>query len=394
MVHICFSLYDPDTTYSKYVGVAVWSILANTKEAVSIHLLHDMTLSEENQQRFRAMVDFWHQSIFFYKVDLSNNILALKSLKNVTRGTLFRLKIADILPINISKVIYLDADILCNIDIFNLWNEPFLGKFILARKDGFIKNNLIDQGILSVEQYINAGVIVFDLKAIRQWHNLYQEAECFFQKYPNCMFADQDALNFIFKGEIGLLDLRYNMFTKYLQGGNHFLEKGIYHFAGDHPCMDGRECYNQLFFGILLKTPWGEGKTFLQYLFLQIREKEKQAYILRSIIANCRGKKIVLFGAYGLMQDRICQYLTLNPAQDYCVDNKKSLQGLESMGLKIYAPDYLLQENKADVYIIVISRNYYADIKQQLEKYGFLELQHFVDGRWLLMENEEGYCVQ
>ncbi len=49
MIHVCFSLYDASGAYSKYTGTAICSVLENTKENITIHLLHDSTLTEKNR---------------------------------------------------------------------------------------------------------------------------------------------------------------------------------------------------------------------------------------------------------------------------------------------------------------------------------------------------------
>ena len=48
MIDICYGLYDRNGRYSKFVGTSMVSIFENTSEKITIHILHDNTLTEDN----------------------------------------------------------------------------------------------------------------------------------------------------------------------------------------------------------------------------------------------------------------------------------------------------------------------------------------------------------
>ena len=127
MIHVCFPDYDKHGTYSKYVGVAMASLLSNTKADVMVHLLHDATLSLENRKKFDHLADRHHQKICFHEVDSSEFADLEKRVGNFSIGTLFRLSMIDVLPSSLSKIIYLDSDILVNLDIEELWDIDLQG---------------------------------------------------------------------------------------------------------------------------------------------------------------------------------------------------------------------------------------------------------------------------
>lgn len=52
MIHVCYALYDKNGKYSKLTGTSICSLFENTKAWVTIHLLHDHTLTEENRAKF------------------------------------------------------------------------------------------------------------------------------------------------------------------------------------------------------------------------------------------------------------------------------------------------------------------------------------------------------
>ena len=51
----------------------------------------------------------------------------------------FRLVVGSSLPGDVSKVIYLDADLLIQRDIFELWEQDMQGKIVLAVQDSYIQ---------------------------------------------------------------------------------------------------------------------------------------------------------------------------------------------------------------------------------------------------------------
>ncbi len=42
MIHICYGIYDKTGHYSKFIGISMISIFENTKESVTVHILHDV----------------------------------------------------------------------------------------------------------------------------------------------------------------------------------------------------------------------------------------------------------------------------------------------------------------------------------------------------------------
>ena len=68
MIHVCYAMADKQGTYSKYIGASMCSLFDHTDAWVTVHLLHDETLTEENRERFVRLVRECGQQIFFYDV--------------------------------------------------------------------------------------------------------------------------------------------------------------------------------------------------------------------------------------------------------------------------------------------------------------------------------------
>lgn len=405
MVQICFGIYDRDGTYSKYLGAAIYSILQNTDSEIAIHILHDCSLSTQNKEKFKRLTEKFHCKIYFYEVVLDAFWRQLPSVHTFSIGTLFRLKMADILPNFIDKIIYLDDDIIVHMDISELWELDIRNFAILGKKD--IEDvpqvrNMCETGLLSYESYVNVGVMVLNLRLIRQEYKLYEEAIKFFALYPNCEFLDQDALNYIFRGRIGYLDARYNIFTKFLRvHTDSMLKRGIYHFAGDMPRHSGTFPPDRLFLECLLKTPWNQAADLFDFngqhlkpcrqLVLQkddIIAKQQQTIqqlqnFFQAVLCKLmQGKKKVFWGTRGKFHAQIMGMFSLSN-EDYYVDNNPECWTHAWHGHEVKNPSSLLQENKNTI-IIIVTTFHYEDVKKQLSNYGFLEYEHFFSGLCLL----------
>ncbi|MBQ6908780.1 MAG: hypothetical protein IJQ29_01580, partial [Synergistaceae bacterium] len=108
-IHVALAVYDPKGTYSQHAGVTVTSIFENTKSKVTVHILHDDTLTDLNRERFLNTAKRYGQSIDLINVEDYKNKIGGETLKNIpdywSVGTLYRLFIPEILK-NLDKIIY------------------------------------------------------------------------------------------------------------------------------------------------------------------------------------------------------------------------------------------------------------------------------------------------
>src|SRR3984957_3041057 len=83
----------------------------------------------------------------------------------------FRLMVGSSLTGDVSKVIYLDADLLIQRDIFELWEQDMQGKIVLAVQDSYIQKlpaRCLPAQAEIERPYFNSGVMVIDLEAWRK----------------------------------------------------------------------------------------------------------------------------------------------------------------------------------------------------------------------------------
>lgn len=274
MIHVCFGLHDATGRYSKFTGTVMLSIFANTKAEVTAHILHDTTLTQDNRDKFSAVANQYNQRVEFHNVEeicagkLAEYVSLVPSVKDapVTVGAFYRLVLTEILSPDIDKVIYLDADVIVNLDIARLW-EIELGDKIFAAVPEAANGMLLEkfmplclEGYVKTEDYFNSGVLLMNLNRLRGEGETLKRGVIFRGKRNNGCY-DQDILNYLFAADYIKLPVEFNCFVKthrHLKDGAAFGK--IYHYtnskAGMGFTLDMNDALNRLWLDYFAKTPW------------------------------------------------------------------------------------------------------------------------------------------
>ncbi len=222
-IQIAYAIHDDSGSYFEYLSISLISVMENTKEQVQFHILCDHTLSEQVKEKLTDMCSKYGQLIQFYEITLDERISITELMHaGYCAGILFRLYLPEVLP-ELSKILYLDADILAYGDVSELWNMEVRG-YAMGRWDppifGFpYQNEEIRQRATGFREsvdwnrYINSGVMLMNLSKIRKDHQLVEESIMFWKQY-GMYLPDQDALNYIFGGDVDVLPVRFNMFNR------------------------------------------------------------------------------------------------------------------------------------------------------------------------------------
>ena len=268
MIHVCFGLHDGDGRYSKFVGTTMASIFANTSLPVTIHILHDATLTDDNREKFSYLAGRYAQAVKFHNVDalcpdeinFLREKLAAQINSRFSIGAFYRLLIKKIL--GGGKAIYLDADIIVNLDIAELWRHD-LNNFpvaavpeVAATLDNMISEKfLINSGRVKAEDYFCSGVMIFNLDALNE--NFFRDGVQFLADNPACESVDQDILNAFFAANYLKLDQKFDSFVLAEQRRNiSTVTKKIYHYAGNGIELKLDNAFNRLWLENFSCTPW------------------------------------------------------------------------------------------------------------------------------------------
>jgi len=206
-------MYTCDNNYVWLMGISIISLFENNKglKDLKVYFLGE-NISQQNKNELKKIGDKYNRKIEVIDVPKLNIPPSLVSAR-WPLSAFTRLFSGLILPRDVEKILYLDCDTIITGDISELENIQFNGSIAMGVKDcisGTYKKNVgLDKG----SPYINAGVILFDMVALRKV-NINEQIESYMNKYVKYInYADQDILNGMFKGMIGELNPKFDVMT-------------------------------------------------------------------------------------------------------------------------------------------------------------------------------------
>jgi lipopolysaccharide biosynthesis glycosyltransferase len=194
-------------------------------------------------------------SIHWVPVEL-NHFQQFSTLRHVSKITFVRLLIPYFLPDTISKVLYLDADVIVLHTLEPLWEADLNGAVLGAVSDTYLdpalkRSGPDTEGMPQVHDYFNAGVLIIDIGLWRQ-KCVSEVALEYLSRHPESSFSDQDALNVACDTLWKKLDPRWNF---QVRGGTRVSDllpeqrPWIVHFImGSKPWNASARSYNAVFY--------------------------------------------------------------------------------------------------------------------------------------------------
>lgn len=272
-IDVVLVLRDQSGTYARHAAVVMASLFANTLRDVCVYIIHDDTLVPENIEKLRQTADSYRQRLQFINAEKALSEKQLKTGKlapDGNRGKLLKLLIPEL--IDVSKVIYLDCDIVVKLDLSELWAVDIGDKSIGAANEVWSLERCWDKkypwrwGLMlkamgiDRSAYFNSGVLVMDLDKIRTRYDFISEASDFYRKYGKiATFADQDCLNYIFARDTCIIDEKFNRidFSDITEQERRAFAC-VWHMTGEKPWESyTRPGVDDLYWHYLAQTPWG-----------------------------------------------------------------------------------------------------------------------------------------
>ena len=218
-----------DNNYTLPTIVAMTSMLENVNSDTfyKFHLLLSGDFREENKNKILSLKDKYSSKQFEINfIDMKNefkNSRTRTTYNGKYRHTIsicafYRLCLPSILK-NYDKVIYLDGDTIIQKDLCELYNLNLEDYYIAGVKEASVHDKYAKTlGINDVSQYINSGVLLMNLKKMRD-DNLKQQFQYFIENKTNkgltrCL--DQDIINSCCYGKIKIIPLKYNAMAPHL----------------------------------------------------------------------------------------------------------------------------------------------------------------------------------
>jgi len=227
-----------DENYAMPLATALRSILdANKKRwPFEFYVLTDR-FSDEIRRKVLASLPKGSSTIRWIDVDITP-FSKFGTIPHISMMTYARFLLPSIFPESVSKVLYLDADLLVLDDLGPLWDTDLEGSVLGAVLDGLdphLKSGKPHlDAVPKVRAYFNAGVLLIDLGRWRQ-ERISEKALEYMIQYPQSPYSDQDALNAVCDGLWKKLDSRWNCQKFYekmsLLNMDRTQRPGIIHFV-------------------------------------------------------------------------------------------------------------------------------------------------------------------
>ena len=203
-----------DDNYIHHAAVMVCSLLENNRDNdIVIHLLYE-SLEATNRQLLENLVQRYGAGIVFHKVDVSVlEGVKYRKVRPLSAAAYYRLLLSSVLP-DIDKVLYLDVDTAVLGDISPLFALDMDSYALAAVKDVVpcFDDHRMSLSLPYDEDYFCSAVMLINLKYWREHEAQPRLIE--FAKRDRVVFChDQDALNYVFKGQWYQLPPKWNRFN-------------------------------------------------------------------------------------------------------------------------------------------------------------------------------------
>ena len=203
-IHICFA---SDDRYAPHAAALVASIMSNKspEEELSFHFFSDKT-APWVQEAFRQMSREMGFNLVIYEMSTEQFAnLPVMPYMNQSRTTYLRLLMHRLLPGSMDKILYLDVDMIVMSSLKELYLTDISECYAAAvATPARIINPRFGHW------YFNAGTILLNLKKYRD-ENMEEQAMKYALENIDCLkLADQDILNYIFKGNVVFLPQKWN----------------------------------------------------------------------------------------------------------------------------------------------------------------------------------------
>ncbi|EHL97302.1 glycosyltransferase, family 8 [Acetobacteraceae bacterium AT-5844] len=219
-----------DARMAMPAGVLAASVAATTTDAhVTFYMLHAPGVSAQ-LQALKAALDSGDFTVIPCEVSGDRSDLTVN--RQYPEAIYYRFFLPDIVPAD--RVIYLDTDMIVRRSLRELYEMDLGGAPLAATKDYALTSHMRDHGMpvvfrgafipvddycrdvlgldLSQKDYFNTGILVMDLKLMREQQTM-ERCLAFCRENPGLVMSDQDAANHVVQGNFRQLDVRWNSFT-------------------------------------------------------------------------------------------------------------------------------------------------------------------------------------
>lgn len=201
--------YGIDDNYARCMATSIASFCINNKNKNFCFYIVASDLSDKTKTKLKILAKDYNISIIIYEInkDFFRN---MPIIHEISLATYFRILLPD-LVLDIDRLYYIDADIICLKDADSLFNINLEDNIIAAVADSEKMNNKRNKALnLKQHIYFNAGVLIIDIK---KWNDnkISDRILTIINKYRNIIkYEDQDALNIVLSKKVKYISKKFN----------------------------------------------------------------------------------------------------------------------------------------------------------------------------------------
>lgn len=380
-------VFSTDENYLFYTAVAIASMALSANEGTvyKVYILCDEGFRDE--ERILSHLQRTFSNILIHKITVDGNLFKNVFINNshVSKAAFYRIVIADV--IEEDKCIYLDADTLVLEDLNALWETDIDDYYIAGCRDIWIdwlspaerEQRREKTKIVSLDRYVNSGVLLFNLKKIRDDKMNVMLKEHLVYDYP---FEDQDILNICCYDHILILPAKWNRFND-VYGSIDIMQ-------GSEMSMDGFLGNGGIIhFTSKVGKPWETYRAWKCDKWWEVAEcfANTQAYIRTKSHVEIWSSQHDFFKLcdylksysrvviWGYTQQNMLLYELIakrfSKTQIFFTDKDMNKQGLNYQGAKVLTPAEAYEIMNGCLYIIT-SRRWNKEICDGLTTHGIL----------------------
>lgn len=220
------------------VTAASMAINASKDVAIRFHIL-DCGITDMGYNEIVERVKPWHPNLLFERHIIDNSCLGKVPSWHGTKALYARLLLPEILS-NTHYVVYCDVDFLWLGNVAELWamkSDDFAAWCVRDQSKETIETEARwheSHGLtFDANNYFCSGLCFMNLKRFRDC-NYGRLAFEFICKYPDVLYPDQAALNYLLHNDVCFVDKKWQQLTALLDEDAR-IRPCVYHFAGDTP---------------------------------------------------------------------------------------------------------------------------------------------------------------
>lgn len=207
-IHIGLAI---DKNFGAFAGIMITSLVHNNIHSnLVVHIIYDELLPVDMRKLLLAEQLYRNLTINLYQLTSTEGMTFIIPDGHITQAMYYRYLFAMLLEPEITRIIYMDADIICQGNILPLWQFELDGKVLAATRDLSEEKSCARIGLAN-GRYFNSGVLVMDLTKWRE-QDLVNKLFAWLRQVQNTkiFWGAQDALNAVIDGDFAELPRAYN----------------------------------------------------------------------------------------------------------------------------------------------------------------------------------------